>query len=102
MQVNLPVGETVTVAKISMVDRKISLFTGETVSGEELFSGWDDILCRTKLAIKTDTAGLLEHLDWKTFGVHRVVFYGDFREKIKDLATLIGFEVVETDRRRNL
>ncbi len=102
VQVNLPVGETVTVAKISMVDRKIGLFTGETVSGEELFSGWDDILCRTKLAIKTDTAGLLEHLDWKTFGVHRVVFYGDFREKIKDLATLIGFEVVETDRRRNL
>ena len=102
VQVNLPIGETVTVAKISMVDKKISLFTGEAVSGRELFEAWDDLACRTKLAIKTDTAGLLEHLDWKTFGVHRVVFYGNFREKMKDLATLIGFEVVEKDRRQSL
>ena len=98
VQVNLPIGETVTVAKISMVDKKIALFTGDTVSGEELFTGWDDILCRTKLAVKTDAEALLEHLDWKTFGNHRVAFYGDHRRRFKDLAALLGYEVVEDDK----
>jgi len=41
---------------------------------------------------------LLENLDWKTFGNHRVTFYGDYRQKTKDLATLIGFEVAEKDK----
>jgi hypothetical protein len=98
VQVNLPMGETVTVAKISVYDKKIALFTGETVSGEELFAGWDDILCRTKLAIRTDTKALMEHLDWKTFGNHRVAFYGDHRQQFKDLATLLGYEGIEEDR----
>jgi hypothetical protein len=97
VQVDLPVGETVTVAKVSVHDKKISLFTGKTVSGEELFSGWDDILCRTKLAIQTDAKALFENVDWKTFGNHRVAFYGDYREKFKDLASLMGYETVEDD-----
>ncbi|MCK4416885.1 MAG: hypothetical protein KAV99_01805 [Candidatus Latescibacteria bacterium] len=98
VQANLPIGETVTVAKISMHEKKISVFTGETVSGDELFPHWDDILCRTKLAIKTDAKVLFENVDWKTFGNHRVAFYGDYRQEFKDLAKLIGFEVVEKDR----
>jgi len=39
-----------------------------------------------EIAIKTNTKALIKNLDWKTFEVHRVVFYGDFREKFKDLA----------------
>ena len=98
VQVDLPVGETVTVAKISVYDKKIALFTGETVSGEGAFAGWDDILCRTKLAIRADANALFENLDWKTFGNHRVAFYGDHRRRFKDLAALMGFEVVENDK----
>lgn len=75
----------------------LSDFGGETVSGDELFPYWDDILCRTKLAVKTDGKALLESLSWETFGNHRVAFYGDYRQKFKDLAKLIGFEVVEKD-----
>jgi len=97
-QVFLPAGETVTVAKASVHDRKLSLFTGRTVDGEKLFPGWYDILCRTKLAIDTDAEKLLENLDWRTFGNHRVVFYGDYRQSFKDLAKLMGYEVVEKDR----
>jgi hypothetical protein len=97
VQVNLPLGETVTVVKTSMYDKKTTLFTGETVPGEELFAGWDDILCRTKLAVKTDAKALFQHLDWKTFGNHRVAFYGDHRQQFKDLAALMGFEVIEDD-----
>jgi len=97
VQVNLPIGEIVTVVRISVHDKKISLFTGKTVSGKEFFDDWDDLACRTKIAIKTNTKALIKNLDSKTFGAHRVVFYGDFREKIKDLATLIRFEVIEED-----
>jgi len=97
-QVLLPAAETVTVAKVSVHDRKLSLFSGETVDGEKLFPGWYDILCRTKLAIDTDARKLLQILDWRTFGNHRVAFYGDHRERFKSLARLMEYEVVEKDR----
>jgi len=97
-QVFLPAGETVTVAKISVHDKKLSLFTGHTVDGEKLFPGWYDILCRTKLAVETDAKRLLENVDWRTFGVHRVAFYGDHRERFKELAALLGHDVIEKDR----
>lgn len=98
VQINYPVGETVTLAKLSMVERKLAIATGQTVSGHDFFADWDDLACRTKIAIETDTGALLSNLDWKTFGTHRVVFFGDFRQALKDLARLIGFEVVEEDR----
>ena len=79
-------------------DNWIAWEYGDISSGEETpLLEWDDLACRTKIAIKTNTKALIKNLDSKTFGVHRVVFYGDFREKFKDLATLIGFEVVEED-----
>jgi len=95
VQVDLPLNETVTVTKMSMHDKKISLFTGKTVSGKDFFEDWDDLACRTKLAVEADTKALLDNLDWQTFASHRVAFYGDFTEEIRDLATLIGFEVVD-------
>jgi len=98
VQVKLPLEETVTVAKFSMYRRNISIFTGQTVPGNSLFPGWDDILCRNKLAIKTDAGTLFENVDWDTFGNHRVAFYGDYRKQFKDLAKLIGFDVMEKDK----
>lgn len=97
-QVLLPAGEQVTVAKVSVHDKKLSLFSGVTVDGEKLFPGWYDILCRTKLAIDTDATRLLKNLDWRTFGNHRVVFYGEHRQRFVDLAKLLGYEVIEKDR----
>jgi hypothetical protein len=86
------------VAKVGVHDRKLALFTGRSVAGEELFPGWEDILCRTKLAIDVDARALFEHLDWWTFGNHRVAFYGDHRQAFTDLATLLGYEAVEEDK----
>ncbi|MCF7854747.1 MAG: hypothetical protein K9N51_08120 [Candidatus Pacebacteria bacterium] len=97
-EVHYPIGETVTLAKISMYKKKISLSTGTTVSGEELFPYWNDILGRNKIAVRTDAEKLFENVDWKTFGHHRVAFFGDFRQQFKDLAKLIGFDIVEKDR----
>lgn len=99
-ETHYPIGETVTVAKISIYKKKLSLFTGKTVSGEELFPYWEDILGRNKVAIKTDAKALLENVDWKTFGNHRAAFFGDYRQQFKDLAKLIGYEVVEKDKVR--
>ena len=48
--------------------------------------------------METNTKARLENLDWQTFGVHRVVFYGDWRQEFKDLAALMGFQVIEEDR----
>ncbi len=101
VQVNLPIGEKVTVAKISMHDKKICVFTGETIDGEDYFKHWDDIICRTKLMIKTNASAIAENIDGKAFGNHRVAFYGDLREQFRDLAKLIGFEFIETDKKRN-
>lgn len=32
------------------------------------------------------------------YGVHRCATFGDFRERLKDLASFIGFTVIEEDR----
>jgi len=98
VQVNLPTDEPVTVAKFSVHDRKVAVFSGRAVSGHDLFPGWEDILCRTKLAISADAAKLFANLDWVTFGNHRVVFYGDHKQQFRDFATLLGYEFVEKDK----
>jgi hypothetical protein len=98
--VRLPANEQVTVVKFSVHDKKMSLFSGTTVDGNSLFPGWDHILCRTKAAVDTDAKALLKNLDWKTFGNHRVVFFGDWRQQFKDMAELMGYEVVEKDKQK--
>ena len=97
VQVKYPIGKAVTVAKIDMYNKKISVFSGETVSGEELFPYWNDLLCRTKVAIKTNAKALHDNQDWKSFGHHKVTFFGDYRQEFLNLAKLIGFEALELD-----
>ena len=97
VQVNLPIGKKVTVAIINMHQKKIHVFTGKTVNGENYFKHWVDVICRSKLIIKTNAKAIAENDDSETFGNHRVAFYGDLRQMFKDLGTLIGFEVVEVD-----
>ena len=31
------------------------------------------------------------------YGVHRLATFGDFRDRIKDIATFLGFTVIEED-----
>ncbi len=98
IQVELPLNETITAVKISVYDKKISLFTGKTVSGREFYDGFDDLMCRTKLTARIDVERVLKNLDNNTFGHHYVIFYGDWREKFKQVSTLLGFELLEEDR----
>jgi len=98
VEVKLPIDEVATAVKFSLYNKKIAVSKGITVPGEKLYKDFNNILCRTKLVIKTDTDAFEKKYDTVTFGVHRNIFYGDLREKIKDLATLIGFEVIEEDK----
>jgi hypothetical protein len=78
--------------------KKMAVFTGRTIPGEELFPYWDDILGRNKVAIRANAKALFENVDWKSFAHHRVVLFGNYRQEFKDLAKLIGYEVVEEDK----
>lgn len=54
-----------------------------------------DRACRTKLA--AEVVGDMEKLFtfWDQYGWHRVTFYGDLREPVKDLAAALKFKFVE-------
>ncbi len=97
LQVELPIDELVTIWKIDVINKRILIHTGKTVDGRVLYPGLDDIMCRTKLIAKTDTATVQRHVHMDRYGLHRAVTYGDLRERIKDVALLIGFDVVEED-----
>ena len=87
----LPTGEDITVVGLDPDSKKWTLHTAEAVSNEE-----SQHSCSTKLVGKTDTETIAENWRDRT-GWHRVVFYGDWREELKKLATLMGLEVWEED-----
>jgi hypothetical protein len=45
-----------------------------------------------------DAQKVLPHIYPDKYGVHRCATFGDFRERLKDLAGLVGFNVIEEDR----
>jgi hypothetical protein len=95
VQVDLPLDEIVTAFKFSLYDRQIAVSTGVTVPGDEFYQGFENILCRTKLVMKTNSAAFEPKYDTVTFGVHRNILYGDHTQALKDLSKLMGFRVVE-------
>ena len=44
-----------------------------------------------------DASKVLRYVYADKYGVHRCATFGDFRERIKDIATFIGFNVIEED-----
>ena len=39
----------------------------------------------------------MKHIYPDIYGVHKVATFGDFRERLKDLAAFLGFNVIEED-----
>jgi len=95
VQVALPTDKAVTATKFSIYDRQIVVSAGMSVSGQAFYRNFDDILCRSKLVMKTDSAAFERKYDTVTFGVHRNIIYGDHRQTLNDLGKLMGFQVVE-------
>lgn len=98
LQVEWPVGEPVTFWKVYVLHKKIGIHTGKIVDGHSLYGNLDDIMCRTKLVAEVDARKVQKHFSPDEYGIHRNATLGDLREKIKDFAVLIGFEVMEEDR----
>ncbi len=98
-QVNYPAGEPVTIWKVYVLHKKIGIYTGKTADGHSLYKNFDGIMCRTKLVVRVDDSKKIQkHFSPDEYGIHRAGTLGDLRETIKDLATLIGYEVIEEDR----
>jgi len=97
-EVLFPVNEPVTIWRIDVLSKTILLHTGTTVSGYSLYKDFGYLMCRSKLVAKVDTKKIQRYVYQDKFGVHRTVTFGDHRDKIKDLATLMGYTVIEEDR----
>jgi hypothetical protein len=96
-EVMFPVNEAVTIWRINVIDKTIYLHTGITVDPYSLYRDFDYLMCRTKLVAKIKAKNVQRHIYPDKRGVHRTATLGDYRERIKDLGTLMGFKVVEED-----
>jgi len=98
-EVLYPSGEPATVWRVDVPSKSILVHTGTTVDGYALYKDLTNIMCRSKLVVEVDDARKVQsHLYPDMYGVHRTGTLGDFREQIKDIGALIGFEVIEEDR----
>lgn len=96
--VDLPEEGTATIMRVNILQKKISILTGEIISGESIWKNYKDYACCTKVTVKTDARQVYQNFSYSTFTNHQLLFYGDHRQKIKDFAALIGFEVLEQDK----
>jgi hypothetical protein len=97
--VEWPVGEPVTIWKIYVLHDKIGLHTGKIVDGHDIYKNLDDIMCRTKLVTEVNAKEVQKHYFSDAYGIHRAATLGDLREKIKNLAIFLGFNVMEEDKK---
>ncbi len=86
LQVTMPVGDTVTVAKFA--DPKKMLITTGEVTGSE----GSDRGCRSQ--VRTRVSDAEKWLENYSAGLHRVMFYGDHTRTIERMGRLMGFSVV--------
>jgi hypothetical protein len=99
LRVEWPVGEPVTIWKVYVLHKKIGLHTGTIVNGHDIYRNinYEDLWCRTNLITKVNAKEVRKHYFADAYGIHRAATLGDLREKIKNLAVLLGFNVIEED-----
>jgi hypothetical protein len=101
MTVEWPVGEPVTFWEIHSLNRKIRLHTGETVNGYDIYTGGEDlynVMCTAKVIARVDAEKIRnQHLPY-LYGIHTNATLGDLRPQMKDIAVLLGFEMIESDK----
>ena len=102
MTVDWPAGEPVTFWEIHSLNRTIRMNTGHTVNGYEIYTGGEDlynVMCTAKVIASVEDARKLrdQHLPY-LYGIHANVTMGDLRQQLRDIAILLGFDFVESDR----
>ena len=96
-----PVGEPVTFWEIHSLNRAIRLHTGEVVNGHDIYTGGEDldnVMCTAKIIASVDAEKLKQQHMPYLYGIHTNVTLGDLRQQIKDIGTLLGLEVIESDK----
>lgn len=94
IQTIMPIGQTVTTAKIDIAHHAMALHTAKAVGNVSEEKG-----CRTKLAAEVpDARLLLDNWDADIFSWHKVTFYGDHRRELLDIAKLYDMKVIQEDR----
>jgi hypothetical protein len=97
LEVQMRVGQTITCAKLANLDTML-VSTGKIIE----LTDFHDRGCRTQITTEVRDARKMAH-NWGS-GVlpddmmtllHRVVFYGDHLDSMKDLAALIGLTIVQ-------
>jgi L-fucose isomerase-like protein len=96
--VDLPEEGQATVIKINVLKNKISLWSGEIIPGNSIYSNFTEYYCCSKLVVRTNADNIIKNYEYRDFGNHNCLFYGDFRNNVKELASLLGFNIVEMDR----
>ena len=95
--VDLPEKGNATLMRVNVLKKQISIITGEVISGESIWKNYRDYACCTKVTVKTNAKQVYQNYGG-VFTNHQLLFYGDHRQKIKNLSELLGFEVIEEDR----
>ena len=110
--VTWPPNEPASIVKFDVYRKQVSIFTGKVLNGNALYKDFANCICRNKMVIRiadpencymlpsNPKAGAFRQCDhWdrrhRHWGGHQVAFYGNLRPAIKDLAALIGFEVID-------
>ena len=101
MTAEWPVGEPATFWEIHSLNKTLRMHTGETVNGYDIYTGGEDIynvMCTAKVIARVDAQKIRDqHLPY-LYGIHTNVTLGDLRKQLKDIAVLLDFEFVESDR----
>lgn len=91
-QVRLKVDRTVTLASHRPFDRMLAFRTSIIRNTN------DEHICRTQVDTKGIDTKKMQRETLSSTG-HRVLFYGDWKDEIRDLSNLLGFEVIEEGKR---
>jgi hypothetical protein len=86
LQVRLPVGQKVTMARLIGTD--LMLFS----TGDAVDSPFDERACRTKLTMRV--ANVDRFLENWSCGLHRVIFYGDHTRDVRRFCRFTGIKVL--------
>ena len=105
-----PPNEPGTIWRIDVMTKDVLVHMGTTIANPTAHAmgltsvrspykpHWNETMCRTKFAIKVNGAKKIERYVYPDrYGVHRTGTLGDYRAGVKDLAALIGLNVIEED-----
>jgi len=105
-----PPNEPGTIWRMDVLSKDVLVHTGTTIANPTAQAmgltrvpspykpHWNETMCRTKFALQVKDARKIErHVFPDKYGVHRSGTLGDHRQGIKDLAALIGLNVIEED-----